>query len=123
MDIALEEKSCLYPQKALGWEWLDTNGRGGYASSSVMNCHTRKYHGLLVAALDNPAGRHVMLSKFEDSLCIGKEEHFFSCHQYPGFFFPGTPHCLSSFHTDPAPRFVYRIGTMILRKTVMVLFG
>lgn len=32
-------------------EWLITNGIGGYASSTISNCNTRKYHGLLVAAL------------------------------------------------------------------------
>ncbi|MCG6534918.1 MAG: amylo-alpha-1,6-glucosidase, partial [Syntrophales bacterium LBB04] len=121
MDIALEENTCLYPQKALGWEWLDTNGRGGYASSTVMNCHTRKYHGLLVAGFDQPAGRQVLLSKFEDSLCIGKEEYFFSCHQYPSLFFPQTGRCLNSFDCDPAPRFTYRIGSLTLRKTIMLL--
>src|SRR4051794_7293571 len=43
-------------------EWLHTNGAGAFASSTVALMHTRRYHGLLVAALDPPRSRHVMLS-------------------------------------------------------------
>ena len=121
LDFDHEEFSCLYPQHALSLEWLETNGQGGYASSTIMNCHTRKYHGLLVANLEKPAGRHVMLSKFEDSLVLGKEEHFLSCHQYPGLFFPQPRHCLSAFENDPAPSFLYRVADMVIRKTFMLL--
>ena len=43
-------------------EWLITNGLGGYASGTVLGIPTRRYHGMLVAALPNPAGRVMMLS-------------------------------------------------------------
>src|SRR6266576_3659572 len=43
-------------------EWLVTNGLGGYASATVAGVVTRRYHGLLVAALPNPLGRMVMLN-------------------------------------------------------------
>jgi len=43
-------------------EWLITNGLGGYASGTVLGIPTRRYHGLLIAALPNPAGRVMMLS-------------------------------------------------------------
>ena len=43
-------------------EWLVTNGIGGYASGTVSGACTRRYHGLLIAALPNPLGRVVMLS-------------------------------------------------------------
>ena len=130
-DLLIDDSSCLDPREALGWEWLEVNGSGGYASSSVMNCHTRKYHGLLVANLAQPAGRHVMLSKFEDSVCLGAEEHFFSCHQYPNFFFPPVQHCLGKFSLCPTPQFTYQIGgqiagqtgEIIIRKTVMLMSG
>jgi predicted glycogen debranching enzyme len=124
-ELKMDDRSCLYPREALGQEWLEVNGCGGYASSTVLNCHTRKYHGLLVANLAQPAGRQVMLSKFEDSLCLGAEEHFFSCHQYPGFFFPALQHCLSTFSIAPAPRFTYHIdGTadaIVIHKTIMLM--
>src|SRR5262245_28929763 len=46
----------------VGAEWLVTNGLGGYASGTVAGVATRRYHGMLVAALPNPLGRTVMLS-------------------------------------------------------------
>ncbi len=42
-------------------EWLVTNGLGGYASGTVLGPITRRYHGLLIAALPNPLGRYMML--------------------------------------------------------------
>src|SRR5690606_585149 len=49
-------------ETALDYEWLFTNGLGGFASGTVANIPTRRYHGLLVAALPAPHGRMVMLS-------------------------------------------------------------
>jgi glycogen debranching enzyme len=46
-------------------EWLETNGLGGFASSTVAGLNTRRYHGLLVAALQPPVGRAVLLSTTE----------------------------------------------------------
>ena len=81
-------------------EWLETDGRGGYASSTLENCHTRRYHGLLVANLRTPEGRHVLLSKIEDSLRGGEEEYFLSSHRYPGVLFPAGPPVLEEYRQD-----------------------
>ncbi|MBU4371527.1 MAG: glycogen debranching enzyme N-terminal domain-containing protein [Proteobacteria bacterium] len=84
-------------------EWLETDGRGGYASSTLENRHTRRYHGLLVANLQTPEGRHLLLSKLEDSLLAGGEEHFFSSHRYPGVLFPPDKPVLDEFLLDFFP--------------------
>ena len=47
-------------------EWLVTDGLGGFASGSVPGPHTRRYHGLLVAPLAPPLGRHVLLSHLDE---------------------------------------------------------
>ena len=46
--------------RAIGKEWLETNGLGGYASSTIIGANTRRYHGLLVAALAPPTRRTVL---------------------------------------------------------------
>src|SRR6266446_5047843 len=46
----------------LSREWLVTNGLGGYASGTLAGVGTRRYHGLLIAALPNPLGRQMMLN-------------------------------------------------------------
>src|SRR5574337_2149211 len=48
-------------------EWLVTNGLGGFASGTVAGLLTRRYHGLLVAALAPPLGRVLLVSKFEET--------------------------------------------------------
>jgi predicted glycogen debranching enzyme len=55
-------------EKLLTTEWLVTNGLGGYASSTMAGVITRRYHGILVAALPNPLGRMVMLNHLGESL-------------------------------------------------------
>src|SRR5919206_5079618 len=51
-------------------EWLVTNGLGGYASSTIAGLATRRYHGLLVAALPNPLGRVVMLNHLVERVLL-----------------------------------------------------
>jgi predicted glycogen debranching enzyme len=58
------------PDAALSREWLVANGLGGYASSSVGGAVTRRYHGLLIAALPAPLGRVVMLSQLDDDVVL-----------------------------------------------------
>src|ERR687898_3266319 len=56
-------------RRSLGWkEWLVTNGLGGYATGTVSGSLTRRYHGLLVAALPTPFGRVVMLNYLWEQL-------------------------------------------------------
>jgi predicted glycogen debranching enzyme len=51
-------------------EWLVTNGLGGYASGTVSGAVTRRYHGLLIAALPNPLGRMLLLNTLLERVCL-----------------------------------------------------
>src|SRR5689334_15338399 len=70
------------PEPLLDREWLVTNGLGGYACGTVSGAATRRYHGLLVAALSAPSGRWMMLNHLSElirlpdgtALQIGGEE-------------------------------------------------
>ena len=68
--IRIERDVCGRLEQALGLEWLETNGLGGFASSTITGANTRRYHGLLVAATKPPVGRVVMLSKLEETLVV-----------------------------------------------------
>src|SRR5438445_5820798 len=61
------------PVQLLTREWLVANGLGGYASASVSGACTRRYHGLLVAALPAKLGRMVMLSHFGEEIAFPDE--------------------------------------------------
>ncbi|MDP6388185.1 MAG: glycogen debranching enzyme N-terminal domain-containing protein, partial [Candidatus Pacebacteria bacterium] len=108
-------------KRLLSLEWLETNGIGGYASSTVMNCHTRRYHGLLVAKLEKPAGKFVLLSNLEESILIGNNEFFLTSHQYPGVIYPKGFKNLSDFTANEVPAFQYHIGNMLIKKEIMLV--
>jgi predicted glycogen debranching enzyme len=59
-------EQCSQPEPLLSREWLVTNGLGGYASGTVAGVPTRRYHGLLIAALPAPLGRIVMLGQVSE---------------------------------------------------------
>ena len=61
-------------EQALTLEWLLADGAGGYASSTVLLCPTRRYHGLWVPALRPPLGRHVALSHIDERLITADGE-------------------------------------------------
>src|SRR5207253_4128222 len=61
------------PVLLLTREWLVTNALGGYASASVSGACTRRYHGLLIAALPKTLGRIVMLSHFAEEIALPDE--------------------------------------------------
>lgn len=127
MSIRINKEDCINLERALGLEWLDTNGIGGYASSTVVGCHTRRYHGLLVVRLADPPGRFVLLSKVEDSLFSeereGERELFLSVHKYPGVFFPSGHRYQSAFEQAEVPRFDYQLGGTSLRKELALVQG
>ncbi|WP_304576956.1 glycogen debranching enzyme N-terminal domain-containing protein, partial [Romboutsia ilealis] len=68
-------KKYLDLEEGLKREWLITNGIGGYASSTLINCNTRKYHGLLIAPLTPPARRFLVLSKIDESIEIENKKY------------------------------------------------
>ena len=68
--IQFTKETCGDLEAALRREWLETNGLGGFASSTIVGLNTRRYHGLLVAATKPPVGRVVMLSKLEETFFI-----------------------------------------------------
>src|SRR3954467_10752389 len=65
-------------EKLLTREWLVTNGLGGYASGTIGGAVTRRYHGLLIAALPAPLGRQMMLNHLTEWLGLpaGSVVHF-----------------------------------------------
>src|SRR5881397_2314682 len=69
-------------------EWLETNGIGGFACSTVIGLNARRYHALLTAAMRPPSGRVVLLSKMEETVVIGGVRYELSTNQYSGAVHP-----------------------------------
>ena len=123
MRFLFDQQSCQNIRRSLRREWLETNGLGDYASSTVIGCNTRKYHGLLVAELADPPGRHVLLSTLEESFMAGGKECFLSCRKHPDVFYPHGFEYLEEVELGLWPRFVYRFGDVRIVREIMLIPG
>ncbi len=108
---------------ALHREWLETNGLGGFASSTIAGLNTRRYHGLLVAAAQPPVGRMVLLSKLEETVTVDGEPFELSANEYPETIHPRGFEFLREFRLDPFPAFVFETGGVQIVKTVFMIHG
>ena len=107
------------PAGRLSREWLEANGLGGWASSTLANVPTRKYHGLLVAAARPPVGRAVLLESLHETVAVGEGRYPLGGHYYPNAPLP--PNYLTGFARGLFPVFTYQAGGLTLRKTVAAL--
>ena len=103
-------------EKNLKNEWLLTNGIGGYAMSTLVGANTRKYHGLLVAALGDYLERFLVLSKINEVVEIGENNYSIytnECHNYieKGYVYQDV------FEKKTLPEFLYDVeGVKIVKK-------
>ena len=103
-------------------EWIVTNGIGGYASSTIIGANTRRYHGLLVASLNPPTQRQVLVSKIEESISFKRNTNIeFSTNQYPGVVHPKGYQYIKSFERSPLPTTIFQIGGQLVSKTVFMV--
>jgi predicted glycogen debranching enzyme len=109
--------------QARHYEWLETNGLGGYASASVCGANTRRYHGLLVAALNPPAERTIVVSKLDETLILDDDWVELSVNQFPGVIHPAGHQFLKTFRRDLFPEFVYEVKGVVLKKTIAAIQG
>jgi predicted glycogen debranching enzyme len=121
--IQFDAEICTDFAQASTREWLETNGIGGFASSTVSGANTRRYHGLLTAATRPPLGRVTMLSKFEETLIIDGEAFELSANQYPDKIYPEGFRYLKSFRLDPFPVWTFAAGGIEIEKKVFMLDG
>lgn len=121
--IEIGRDRCGDAGEARKLEWLETNGLGGFASSTVIGLNTRRYHSLLTAALEPPVARTVLLSKFEEAVVVNGMRHEISANQYPGTIYPQGHTYLKSFRLDPWPVFEYEVAGARVIKSVLMIDG
>jgi len=123
LPVQFDSQICGDLAEATTREWLETNGIGGFASSSIIGLNTRRYHGLLVAATKPPVGRAVLLSKLEETFFLGGERFELSANQYAGAVHPQGYRYLNSFRLEPFPIFTYRAGGLEIEKRIFLVQG
>ena len=108
-------------QESLRRELLRTNRSGAYSCSTIVDCNTRKYHGLLVVPvpeLDDE--NHVLLSSLDVSVIQHGAEFNLGLHKYQGNNFSPKGHkYIREFDCDKVPTTLYRVGGVLLRKEVV----
>lgn len=121
--LRFDHSVCGDLDQALRREWLETNGIGGFASSTIVGLDTRRYHGLLTAALHPPGDRYLLLAKLEETLVVGERRHELSANQYPGTVYPTGFTLQREFRLDPFPVFAWAVDGLVLEKTVLLVHG
>ncbi len=119
--ISFERDICADLAAASSREWLETNGIGGFASSTVSGMNTRRYHGLLVAATKPPVGRMVMVSKLEETLVMESGRIEMSTNRYGEVIYPHGYSHLIGFRLDPWPVYTFEIEGVRLEKSVFMV--
>ncbi len=105
-------------------EWLITNGLGSYASGTVCDARTRTYHGWLVAALNPPTERTLLLSHLEATLVIDGLAHNLGTNFWAdGLVIPKGYCYLESFSLEPVPTWLWREKTWQLQRQICLPHG
>ena len=106
-------------------EWLATNGLGGYASGTLSGINTRRYHGLLVAALAPPAERTVLVGGLMEWATYHGRRYPLSTHEYgDGTVDPhGYRHVQSFALEGMLPVWVFALGDALLERRVWMEDG
>lgn len=110
-------------EEGISKEWLLTNGRGGYAASTVIGANSRRYHGLLIASFPPHLCRRLILSKVEEVVSYGGNEFYLGVNRYPNTIHPQGHRHLISFRQNPYPVFTYQLKDALLEKEIFLLSG
>ena len=109
-------------------EWLLTNGRGGYASSTVIGCNTRRYHGLLIGSHSPPANRIMALANCLETVILKGDpsspagnQLALSTFEFDNKFAPEGYTLLREFRRELGAHFDYEAGQCRLTKSVYLL--
>ncbi|HNW54654.1 MAG TPA: glycogen debranching enzyme N-terminal domain-containing protein, partial [Bacteroidales bacterium] len=122
MDYIKFDKSKLVNlEYSLNREMLRSNRAGSYASTTIIGCNTRKYHGLLVTQQPQlDGGMHVLLSLLDETIIQHDQEFNLAIHKYKGEKYSPKGHkYVTDFNIDTNLRITYRVGGVVFTKEMM----
>lgn len=123
--VSLESAICNDLTAAEQREWLVTNGIGGFASGTVAGSATRRYHGLLIAALNPPVGRTLLVAGVDEIVNIGGDAYPFATHRWlSGAIAPKGYFAIRDFRLDGLiPVWTYQAGIARIEKRIWMRDG
>jgi len=119
--ITINQKEISDFSKSSKLEWIETNGVGGYASSTIIGLNSRRYHGLLVSANNPPVEREVIVSKLDEAIVLKNKFYELSVNQFPGNVSPKGYQYLVEFKKDLFPEFIYKVDSVKIKKTIAAI--
>jgi predicted glycogen debranching enzyme len=124
-EVDFGREICGDLRAAESREWLVTNGIGGYAFGTVAGHHTRCYHGLLVAALQPPLGRTLLLAKLDETVRYGSEEFaLFTNRWADGTVAPEGYRNIERFHLEgTTPVWTFSLADALIEKRIFMQSG
>jgi predicted glycogen debranching enzyme len=108
--------------RAVTFEWLYTNGIGGYASSTIVGLNTRGYHGLLVSSLNPPVDRWLTLSRLDEVIATSEGETNLSTEQTINGVVHRGYRLLKRFELNPLPEMKYETDGVTIDKTMFMAY-
>ncbi len=120
MALSFDKVQLGNLEYSLQREMLATNRAGGYMSTTIVCCNTRKYHGLMVC----PVGQFedeefVLLSSLDETIVQHSQSFNLALHKYRGGFSPRGHKYLTDFAYTPTPTMTYRVGGVVLKKELL----
>ena len=115
--INFDKSQLVNLEFSLGKELIRANRGGSYASTTIIECNTRKYHGLLVTpqpAIDTD--NHVIVSAVNESIIQNGAVFNLGIHRFPGVYYPRGHKYITSFTSEPIPKLTYSLNKIVFTK-------
>ena len=120
--LSFKKDQLINLEYSLDREFLGTNRGGGYCSSTLVFCNTRKYHGLLVVPIEKFRGKnYVMLSSLDESIIQHGRDFNFGVHKYEGTYEPRGHKYIVDISYEKAFTVTYQVGGVLLKKEILMM--
>lgn len=119
--IKFDKTQLINLEYSLKRELLRSNRAGAFASTTIINCNTRKYHGLLIVPQPQFGNDpHVLLSTLDETVIQHDADFNLGIHKYQnGVYAPKGHKYVRNFELDPTPKITYRVGGVVLEKEIL----
>ena len=120
--LSFKKDQLINLEYSLAREFLGTNRGGGYCSSTLVFCNTRKYHGLLVVPIEKFRGKnYVMLSSLDETILQHGRDFNFGVHKYEGTYEPRGHKYIVDISYEKAFTVTYQVGGVLLKKEILMV--
>lgn len=119
--LSFNKSELVNLEYSLKREIIGSNKTGAYCNTSVVDCNTRRYHGLLAVPVDAFGGeKHILLSGLDESIVVNHRQFNLGIHCYGDIYEPRGHKYIVDFTAAPVPTLTYKIGETTLRKSVIL---